>query len=131
MLIVSVYLLEDLSLIWFTLLLGFVVGVISGIIGIGGGIFLVPALVWLFHMDQRKAQGTSLAALLLPVGILAFWAYYREGNADLKVGLLLAAGFTLGGWAGGWGAQYIPDVMLRRIFAVVLIGLGVKMLLQR
>lgn len=118
-------------MIWFTLLLGFAVGIISGIIGIGGGIFLVPALVWLFHMDQRKAQGTSLAALLLPVGILAFWAYYRDGNADLKVGMLLAAGFTLGGWVGGWGAQYVPDVMLRRIFAVVLIGLGIKMLIQR
>ncbi len=116
---------------WLVLTIGLVVGIISGIIGIGGGIFMVPALIWFFHMDQRKAQGTSLAALLLPVGILAFWAYYREGNADLRIGLLLAAGFTVGGLAGGWGAQYVPEVMLRRIFAVVLIGIGAKMLLQR
>ncbi len=67
---------------WLILLLGFVVGVISGVIGTGGGILLVPALVWWLGMTQRKAQGTSLAALLLPVGIFAFWTYYRDGNAD-------------------------------------------------
>lgn len=113
------------------LLVGFLVGIVSGVIGIGGGIFFIPILVLFFHMDQHKAQGTSLAALLLPVGIFAFWAYYRDGNADLKMGLLLAAGFTIGGLVGGWTAQSIPDFALRKIFAVVLIGLGIKMLLQR
>jgi uncharacterized membrane protein YfcA len=113
---------------WQVLLLGFLVGVISGIIGIGGGVILIPALIWLLGMTQRKAQGTSLAALLLPVGIFAFWAYYREGNADLRVGLLIAAGFAVGGLFGGWGAQYIPELWLRRIFAVVLISLGARML---
>jgi uncharacterized membrane protein YfcA len=115
-------------LIWIVLLLGFVVGAFSGVIGIGGGVLLVPALIWLLKMDQHKAQGTSLAALLLPVGILAFWTYYREGNADLKIGLLLAAGFTVGGLIGGWGAQYIPDLWLRRVFAVALMSIGAKML---
>ncbi len=113
------------------LLVGLIVGIASGIIGIGGGIFFIPILVFFFHMDQHKAQGTSLAALLLPVGIFAFWTYYRDGNADLKVGLLLAAGFTVGGLAGGWIAQTIPDFALRRVFAIILIALGVKMLLQR
>ena len=113
---------------WQVLLLGFLVGVISGIIGIGGGVILIPALIWLLGMTQRKAQGTSLAALLLPVGIFAFWAYYREGNADLRVGLLIAAGFAVGGLFGGWGAKYIPELWLRRIFAVVLISLGARML---
>ncbi len=115
-------------MIWIVLLLGFVVGAFSGVIGIGGGVLLVPALIWLLKMDQHKAQGTSLAALLLPVGILAFWTYYREGNADLKIGLLLAAGFTVGGLIGGWGAQYIPDLWLRRVFAVALMSIGAKML---
>jgi len=113
------------------LLLGFGVGVLSGIIGIGGGVILIPSLIWLLGMSQRKAQGTSLAALLLPVGIFAFWAYYREGNADLRVGLLLAAGFSVGGLFGGWGAQYVPELWLRRIFAVVLISLGARMLFTR
>jgi uncharacterized protein len=113
---------------WEILLLGFAVGVVSGIIGIGGGILLIPALIWLLGMSQRKAQGTSLAALLLPVGIFAFWTYYREGNADLRVGLLIAAGFAVGGLFGGFGAQYVPELWLRRIFAVVLISLGAKML---
>jgi len=116
---------------WMVLLLGFLVGVISGIIGIGGGVILIPALIWLLGMSQRKAQGTSLAALLLPVGIFAFWAYYREGNADLRVGLLVAAGFAVGGLFGGLGAQYIPELWLRRIFAVTLIALGARMLFTK
>jgi uncharacterized membrane protein YfcA len=116
---------------WEILLLGFVIGVISGIIGIGGGVILIPALIWLLGMSQRKAQGTSLAALLLPVGVFAFWTYYREGNADLRVGLLVAAGFAVGGLFGGFGAQYISELWLRRIFAVVLIGLGAKMLFTK
>lgn len=116
---------------WLVLLLGFVVGIISGIIGIGGGVVLVPALIWMLGMDQHKAQGTSLAALLPPIGILAFWAYYRHGNADLRVGLLLAVGFAVGGLFGGLGAQYIPELWLRRIFAGVLIGIGVKLLFEK
>jgi uncharacterized membrane protein YfcA len=116
---------------WQILLLGFVVGVVSGVIGIGGGIILIPALIWVLGMTQRKAQGTSLAALLLPVGIFAFWTYYRDGNADLRVGLLIAAGFAVGGLFGGFGAQYIPELWLRRIFAVVLISLGAKMLFTK
>lgn len=116
---------------WLILLLGFVVGMVSGIIGIGGGVILVPALIWLLGMTQRKAQGTSLAALLLPVGILAFWTYYREGNADLRVGLLLACGFAVGGLFGGWSAQMVSELWLRRMFAVVLIAIGTKMLLTK
>ena len=116
---------------WQTLLLGFAVGVFSGMVGIGGGILLIPGLVWLFAMDQHKAQGTSLAALLLPVGILAFWNYYRVVTADIRIGLLLAAGFTVGGYFGGLGAQYVPDLWLRRIFAVTLIGVGTHMLFTK
>jgi uncharacterized membrane protein YfcA len=116
---------------WEILILGFGIGVISGIIGIGGGVLLIPALIWLLGMSQRKAQGTSLAALLLPVGIFAFWTYYREGNADLRVGLLVATGFAVGGLFGGWGAQYVPELWLRRIFAVTLIVLGTKMLFTK
>ncbi|MGD0859475.1 MAG: sulfite exporter TauE/SafE family protein [Terracidiphilus sp.] len=112
---------------WTILLVGLVVGMFSGVVGIGGGILFVPALIWLLGMDQHKAQGTSLGALLAPVGIFAFMEYYRKGNADLRVGLLLAAGFLVGGYFGAVGAQYIPEPWLRRIFAITLVAVGGRM----
>jgi uncharacterized membrane protein YfcA len=113
------------------LLVGLLVGVFSGVVGIGGGILFVPALVWLAGMSQHKAQGTSLGALLAPVGIFAFLEYYRKGNADLKVALLLAVGFLIGGYFGAVGAQHIPDLWLKRIFAVTMIAVGGKLLFSR
>jgi uncharacterized membrane protein YfcA len=115
----------------YLLLLGLLVGVLSGIIGIGGGILIVPALVHFFHMSQHKAQGTSLAALLAPVGALAFWEYYRAGNADVKAGFLIAAGFLVGGYFGGFWAQHISEFALRRIFGILLVIIGIRLLLQR
>ena len=112
---------------WIILLVGLIVGLVSGVVGIGGGVLFVPALIWLLGMDQHKAQGTSLAALLAPVGVFAFYEYYRKGNADLRVGLLLAAGFLVGGYFGAVGAQHIPEVWLRRIFAVTLVAIGARM----
>jgi uncharacterized protein len=111
---------------WMMLLVGFVVGALSGIVGIGGGILFVPALMWLAGMSQHKAQGTSLGALLAPVGLFAFWEYYRKGNADVRVAALLAAGFLVGGYFGGAGAQFIPDLWLRRVFAVTLVAVGFR-----
>ena len=87
---------------------GFVIGVLSGIIGTGGGVMIVPALVYIFHMNQHKAQGTSLGALLAPIGILAFWEYYKVGNADLKAAMLIALGFLIGGYFGGMWGQHLP-----------------------
>ena len=116
---------------WMMLLVGLLVGVFSGVVGIGGGILLVPALLWIAGMSQLKAQGTSLGALLAPVGIFAFLEYYRKGNADLKVALLLAVGFLIGGYFGAVGAQHIPDLWLRRIFAVTMIAVGGKLLFSR
>ena len=113
---------------WIILLIGLAVGVISGVVGIGGGILFIPALVYLLGMDQYKAQGTSLGALLAPVGLLAFLEYYRRGHADLRVALLLAVGFFVGGYFGAVGAVHIPVLMLRRIFALTLIAVGGQML---
>ena len=118
---------REVLVTWMMLLVGLVVGMVSGIVGIGGGILFVPALVWLLGMDQHRAQGTSLGALLLPVGALAFWEYYRKGNADLRVALLLAVGFLVGGYFGAVGAQHIPELWLRRIFALTLIAVGGRM----
>lgn len=109
---------------WLALLVGVAVGMASGVVGIGGGILFVPALVWLFGMDQYKAQGTSLGALLAPVGVLAFLEYYRAGHVDLRVAALLALGFLAGGFFGAHWAQEIPIVLLRKIFAVTLVVVG-------
>lgn len=116
---------------WIMLLVGLLVGMLSGVVGIGGGIFFVPALIWLAGMSQHRAQGTSLGALLAPVGIFAFWEYYRKGNADLKIALLLAVGFLIGSYFGAVGAQYISDLWLRRVFALTMIAVGGQMLFSR
>jgi hypothetical protein len=78
------------------ILIGLMTGVVSGLIGIGGGIFLVPALVYLFKMSQHEAQGTSLATLLLPIGLFGVWEYYRHGQVDVRIAALLALGFAIG-----------------------------------
>jgi uncharacterized membrane protein YfcA len=113
------------------IILGLVIGVFSGIVGIGGGILIIPALVYLFHMSQHKAQGTSLGALLAPIGALAFWEYYKAGNADLKAAALIAIGFFVGGYFGGLWAQRIPEAMLQRIFGALLVVIGIRLLLTR
>jgi uncharacterized membrane protein YfcA len=113
------------------LLLGLLVGVLSGMVGIGGGVLIVPALVYLFRMDQHKAQGTSLGALLAPIGILAFWEYYKAGNANLNAALLIALGFLVGGYFGGLWAQNISVVMLRRGFGVTMVLIGLQFLFTR
>ncbi len=112
------------------LLLGAVVGVVSGLVGIGGGALLIPAMVFLYGMDQRKAQGTSIATLLAPIGIFAFWKYWKAGNVDIRLAILVAIGFALGGWLGGAWAQHLSDTVLRRGFAVLLIAIALKMLCQ-
>jgi len=118
-------------MIFLYLLLGLLVGVFSGIVGIGGGILIVPALVYFGHMSQHKAQGTSITALLAPIGALAFWEYYKAGNVDVKAGILIAAGFLIGGYFGGWWAQYLPEIALRRIFGILVVMIGIQLLLGR
>jgi len=112
------------------LLIGVGVGIFSGMVGIGGGLLIVPILVYGFHYSQHKAQGTSLAALLAPIGILAFWEYYKAGNAEVKPALLIAAGFAVGGWFGGMWAQHVSDLMMRRIFATFLVLVAAKMFMK-
>jgi uncharacterized protein len=119
------------SMVAFYLLLGLVVGVLSGIVGIGGGILIIPALIYFFNHSQHKAQGTSLGALLAPIGLLAFLAYYRAGNVDVKAAFLIAAGFLVGGYFGGIWAQHLPEIVLRRVFGVLLLVVAADMLLRR
>src|ERR1043166_3868980 len=81
--------------------LGLVVGVLAGALGIGGAVFVVPVLVYLYGWEQHTAQGTTLAMLIPPIGILAAWKYYQAGHVDLRVAGLLCVGFFVGGYFGG------------------------------
>lgn len=94
--------------------LGIVTGILSGIVGIGGGVVIVPALVYLFHMDEHTAQGTSLAILLPPSGLVAFWSYYKTGHAHLKLAAFIVLGIFLVGYLGGEWAQQISGQTLRK-----------------
>jgi uncharacterized membrane protein YfcA len=111
------------------LLLGLLIGLLSGVVGIGGGVLIVPALVYVFRMSQHKAQGTSLGALLAPIGALAFWEYYKAGNVDVPAALLIALGFAVGGYFGGHWAQHLPEVIVRRAFGVLMVVLGLHLAL--
>ena len=117
-----------LSLILGLILLGLVAGVFSGVVGIGGGIILVPALVYIFGLSQHQAQGTSLGMLMLPVGILAVMQYYRQGFVDYKLVAFIAIGFVVGGYLGGRLAVNIPELLIKRLFALFMIAVAVKML---
>ena len=112
-------------------ILGVVIGGVSGLIGVGGGAFLIPAFIYFYGMSQLKAQGTSLATLLLPIGIFAFWTYYKAGHVDFKLAILISVGFALGGWLGGMWAQQLSDHLLRKGFAVLLVLLAAKVAFTR
>jgi hypothetical protein len=113
------------------LLLGLVAGTSSGLIGIGGGVLVVPALVFLFGFSQHQAQGTSLAMLLPPIGILAAWHYYQHGDVHVKVAGLLCVGFVLGGLIGSKIATDLSSAVLERVFGVALMLIALKMIFVR
>lgn len=115
------------------ILIGLAAGILSGLVGVGGGIIMVPALVLLMHYNQHQAQGTSLAVLTLPVVVLGFLKYYQECKKmgtpiDLKVAGLLAIGFVVGAYAGSSMAVKVDKEVLKKIFAIVLLYTAFKML---
>lgn len=109
------------------LLLGLLAGWLSGLVGIGGGIIMVPALIFLFAFSLRTAQGTSIAALAPPIGLLAAYVYYKEGNVDIKAAGLIAAGFFIGGFLGAKSNYFLNKEVIGKIMAIVLITIGIKM----
>jgi uncharacterized protein len=109
-------------------LIGLAAGVLSGMIGVGGGIIIVPALVYVLGFSQQQAQGTSLGLLLLPVGILAVLNYYKQGYIDAKVVGIMCVTFVLGGWLGSKLSLSLPQETVKKIFAVVLLLVAGKML---
>ena len=113
------------------IVLGAAAGFLSGLIGIGGGVFIVPALVFIFGLSQQQAQGTTLALLVPPIGLLAAWTYYKEGYVDLKIAGLVCLGFFFGGLLGAKLAVSLPSGTLRRVFGGVVMLIGCKMLLGK
>jgi uncharacterized protein len=115
------------------ILIGVAAGILSGLVGVGGGIILVPALVYFMKYSQHQAQGTSLGILCLPVVILAFITYYQDTRKmgtpiDLKVIGIIAIGFLIGGYFGSHIAVRIDKDLLRKIFAIILFYTAIKML---
>jgi len=112
-------------------MLGLVAGVVSGLFGVGGAIVIIPGLVLLAKMSQHTANGTSLAALLLPVGLLGAATYYRRGEVNVPYAIIIALGLFFGAFIGARVAGTLPDLTLRRAFGGLLLVVAVRLLLGR
>ncbi len=108
--------------------IGLFAGIFSGMIGLGGGLVIIPALIYLLHLDQHTAQGTSLAIMLPPIGLMAALNYYKAGALNIKYAAFIAAAFFIGGWFGSKLALGISEEVLRKVFAISLIAVAIRML---
>jgi hypothetical protein len=113
------------------IVLGILSGFLSGLIGIGGGTIVVPVLVIIFGLSQKTAQGTTLALLVPPIGILAAWTYYKQGYVDFPIAGLICVGFILGGLIGAKLATNISNQTLERIFGIALLIISIKMIFSK
>ena len=111
--------------------IGNVAGILGGMLGLGGAIIIIPALVMVLGYSQQMAQGTALIMMVLPVGALAAFQYYQKGFVDVKASLIMAAFFFIGGYFGARFATQIPQVILKKVFATMLVFIAVKMWLQK
>ena len=113
------------------IILGIVTGIFGGMFGIGGGTILIPALVYLFGLTQHQAQGTTLAIMIPPIGLLAALRYYYSGNVKLGMAGLICLGFFFGGFIGANFIQNLSDPMLKRLFGVFLLFVSINMILTK
>jgi uncharacterized membrane protein YfcA len=111
--------------------LGLTAGIFGGLFGIGGGIILIPGMVFLFGLTQHQAQGTSLAVMVPPIGLLAAMRYYYSGNVKLGMAAFICVGFVIGGWIGAHFIQQVPDALLKRTFGVFLLFVSLQMILTK
>ena len=118
----------SMQIVLMLIVIGLAAGMLSGLIGVGGGIIIVPALIFFLGFNQHEAQGTSLGLLLLPIGILAVFNYYQKGYIDVKYVLIMAGGFLIGGFLGSKIALTISELALKRIFAIILFYTAFRML---
>ena len=110
------------------IIIGIAAGIMGGLVGVGGGIIIVPSLVYFLSFTQKSAQGTSLGLLLLPVGIFGVLQYYKQGHVDLRVVAIIAIGFLAGSYYGSKIALSLPQETVKKIFAIVLLLISIKML---
>jgi len=113
------------------IIIGIITGIAAGMLGIGGAIIMVPALVFILGLTQHQAQGTSLAVMLPPIGIIAAYNYYKAGELNLKFALILATAFIIGSYFGSKLALNIPQNILKKIFALLLLFVSLRMLLSK
>jgi uncharacterized membrane protein YfcA len=109
------------------LAIGLAAGVLSGLFGIGGGILIIPALIFFATFPTKLALGTSLGAMLLPVGLLGAYAYYQAGNLNIRASILISLGLFLGAWVGAKLAHAIPGAILQRMFAVFIVLMAIRL----
>lgn len=112
-------------------LIGMAAGLLSGLLGLGGAIIIIPALIMLLGFSQQMAQGTALMMMVLPVGALAAFQYYQKGFVDVKAALIMAVFFFVGGYLGARFATNIPQDILKKSFALMLVLIAVKMFFQK
>lgn len=120
-----------LSQLLILIVIGIISGVLAGVFGVGGAIIVIPALVFILGLSQHQAQGTSLAFMLPPVGILATWNYWKAGHVDWKVALVLSLTFVVGAYFGSKLSLDISDRALRRSFGVLMIVMALKMIFSK
>lgn len=113
------------------LLVGVFTGFMAGMLGIGGAIIMVPALIYILGFSQHMAQGTSLAVMLPPIGIIAAYNYWKAGQVDIKVAVILIITFLLGSYFGSKLATTLPQATLRKIFAILLLLVATRMLFTK
>ena len=118
----------SVSIILIILVIGIITGVMAGMLGIGGGLVVIPALVMVMGMSQQTAQGTSLAMMLPPIGVLAAYNYYKAGHVDIKIALILAITFIAGSYFGSKLAIRLPQELMKKIFGIFLLLVAIKML---
>jgi len=109
-------------------LIGIAAGISGGFLGVGGGLIMIPAMVYFFNFDQHLAQGTSLAVMLPPIGILAVSRYWVNQNVDLQAALWICAGFFIGSFLGAHVAHWFSGEMMKKVFGVFLIVVSIKMI---
>ena len=121
----------SISLLLILVAIGIVTGAVAGMLGIGGAIIMIPALVFFLGFSQQMAQGTSLAVMLPPIGILAAYNYYKAGQVNITYALILAACFLIGSYFGSKWALNLPQATLKRIFGILLLLVAAKMLIGK
>lgn len=118
----------DIQTILIIILVGIAAGILGGLVGVGGGIIIVPSLIYFVGFSQKTAQGTSLGLIMLPVGILGVLQYYKQGHVDFRVVGILALGFLAGSYFGSKIALSLPQETVKKMFAILMILIAVKML---